>query len=59
MVKTKKAYCRKPSNYRNRKAYENYKMAKKEVQKMVWEARFKVYENLYCKLETKDGEKDI
>ena len=34
-------------------------MAKKEIKKVVQEARFKIYEELYCKLETKDVEKDI
>lgn len=48
--------CRRLPKYRNRKAYESHKMAKKKANKVVWEARFKVYEDFYCK--KLRGEKD-
>lgn len=35
---------------RNRKAYEVYKMAKKEVEKAAWGARFKEWEELHYML---------
>ena len=34
-------------------------MPNKEVVKMIQKVRFKAYEKLYGKLETKNGEKDI
>ena len=39
--------------------YENYKVVKKEAKKVVREANFKAYDELYSKLGTKDGEKNI
>ena len=60
MVKVKREFYGRLPKCRNRGVYESsYKVAKKEVEKVVWEARFKVYEELYPKLETKDGEKGV
>ena len=40
-------------------SFENYKLAKKEVNKIVKEASAKVYQDIYKRLDSKDGEKDI
>ena len=38
---------------------KNYKEAKKVAKRAISEARSKAYENLYKRLDTKDGERDI
>ena len=40
-------------------SFENYKLAKKEANKVVKKARAKVYQDLYERLDSKDGENDI
>ena len=40
-------------------SFENYKLAKREVKKIVKEARAKVYQDIYERLDSKEGEKDI
>lgn len=44
---------------RNMKDFEMYKKTKKEVKKIVSDTKFKTYNDLYNKFETRDGEKDI
>ena len=39
--------------------FENYKLAKKEANKAVKEARANVYQDLYDRLDSKDGEYNI
>lgn len=43
---------------RNSHAYEKYKETK-EVKKLIWDAKCKVHNELYRKLDTKDGENRI
>jgi hypothetical protein len=38
---------------------EKYKMAKKATKRVVSEARGRAYEDLYQRLDTREGEKDI
>ena len=40
-------------------SFKNYKLAKKEAKKAVKEARAKVYQDIYERLDSKEGEKDI
>ena len=44
---------------RDEVSFENYKLAKKEAKKAVNEARTKVYQDIYARLDSKEGEKDI
>ena len=40
-------------------SFENYKLVKREAMKAVKEARVKVYQDIYERLDSKEGEKDI
>ena len=44
---------------RDEKSLKKYRNAKKEAKKAVSNAKLKAYDNLYNKLDTKEGEKDI
>ena len=44
---------------RNDENIEKYKIAKKEVRRVISETKIKVFENFYKRLDTKEGEKDI
>ena len=44
---------------RDEVSFENYKLAKKETKKAVNETRTKVYQDIYARLDFKEGEKDI
>ena len=39
--------------------FEIYKYVRKEAKKVIKDAKFKAYDDLYDKLGTKDGEKDV
>ncbi len=58
-VKEKKACYKSLYTCRSDENLEKYKNAKKEVKKVVSEAKKKAFENFYKKLDTKEGEKDI
>ena len=56
----KKRMCyRNLGKNRDEVSFENYKLAKKETKKAVNEARTKVYQDIYARLDSKEGEKDI
>ena len=44
---------------RDEVSFENYKLAKREAKKAVKETRAKVYQDIYERLDFKEGEKDI
>ena len=56
----KKRMCyRNLGKNRDEVSFENYKLAKKEAKKYVNEAKTKVYQDIYARLDSKEGEKDI
>ncbi len=58
-MKRKRKWYKKLPKYDNNKAYEQYKITKKEAKKAVSQVRAQIFEKLYEKLGTKKGEKDI
>ena len=52
-------YYRNLNKNRDEVNFENYKLAKREAKKTVKEARAKVYQDIYERLDSKEGEKDI
>jgi hypothetical protein len=58
-IKEKKEYFRRMHLDRNADNVERYKVAKKSVKRAVSEARGQMYDGLYQRLGTKEGEKDI
>ena len=58
-IKNKWICYRNLGKNRNTVSFENYKLAKKEANKAMKEARAKVYQDLYDRLDSKDGENDI
>ena len=56
----KKRMCyRNLGKNRDEVSFENYKLVKKEAKKAVNEAKTKVYQDIYARLDSKEGEKDI
>ncbi|KAJ7982244.1 Retrovirus-related Pol polyprotein LINE-1 [Quillaja saponaria] len=58
-IKAKKECYKRLHKCRNEDNYKCFRQARKDAKKAVREARGKACEQLYQKLETKDGEKDI
>jgi hypothetical protein len=58
-IKVKRECYRNLSKNRDNENLEKYMIAKKEAKKVVRNARDKVYKEVYDKLDTKEGEKDI
>ena len=44
---------------RKEEDFERYKYVRKEAKKVIRDAKFKAYDDLYDKLGTNDGEKDV
>ncbi|KAI8556243.1 hypothetical protein RHMOL_Rhmol05G0237300 [Rhododendron molle] len=59
MVKVKKECFKKWQKDRNAENFQGYKQASKEAKKAVRDAKLKVYESFYARLDSKDGEKFI
>ena len=58
-IKNKWICYRNLGKNRDIESFEKYKLAKKEANKVVKEARAKVYKDIYNRLDSKDREKDI
>ncbi|XP_056684315.1 uncharacterized protein [Spinacia oleracea] len=58
-IKSKRECYKELGKCRSDEKYEKYKEAKREAKKAVREARAKVNQDLYARLYTKEGEKDI
>ncbi|KAI8530732.1 hypothetical protein RHMOL_Rhmol11G0082500 [Rhododendron molle] len=58
MVKAKECF-KKWQKDRNEKNFQGYKQASEEAKKAVTDARLRVYEDFYARLDSKDGEKNI
>ncbi|XP_056690259.1 uncharacterized protein [Spinacia oleracea] len=58
-IKSKRECYKELGKCRSDENYEKYKEAKREAKKVVREARAKVNHDLYARLDTKEGEKDI
>jgi hypothetical protein len=58
-IKEKKECCRRMHLNRSVDNVERYKVAKKTAKRAVSEARSQMYDGLYQRLDTKEGEKDI
>ena len=58
-IKNKRICYRNLCKNKDTVSFENYKLAKKEANKVVKKARAKVYQDLYERLDSKDGENDI
>ena len=59
IVKTKRTSYKTWQKSRKKEDFERYKYVRKEVKKVIRDAKFKAYDDLYDKLGTKDGEKDV
>ena len=59
LLKRKCAATKFNNGLKNMKNYAMYKNAKKEVKKVASDAKSKAYDDLYTKLGTREGEKDI
>ena len=59
VIQEKRAWYRKLPSTEDIEAYERYKRAKKEVKKVVSEARGKYLTDLYKKLGTREGERYV
>ena len=55
-IKNKQMCYRNLSKNRDEMSFENYKITKKEANKAVKEARAKVYQDIYERLDSKEGE---
>ena len=58
-MKTKRASYKIWQKNRSEEDFERYKYIRKETKKVIRDAKFKAYDDLYDKLGTKDGERDI
>ena len=58
-IKNKRMCYRNLGKNKDEVSFENYKLAKREAKKAVKEVRAKVYQDIYERLDSKDGEKDI
>ena len=59
VVKTKKEFFKKWQKERTNENFQKYKMANKKVKKAVTDAKMKAYDDLYTRLDSKEGEKRI
>ena len=59
IVKTKRTSYITWQKSRKEEDFERYKYMRKEAKKVIRDAKFKAYDNLYDKLGIKDGEKDV
>ena len=58
-IKNKRMCYRNLSKNRDEASFDNYKLAKKDAKKVVNEVRAKVYQDIYERLDSKEGEKNI
>ena len=58
-IKNKRICYRNLGKNRDTVSFENYKLAKKEINKVMKKAKANVYQDLYDRLDSKDGENDI
>ena len=59
IVKTKRTSSKTWQKSRNEEDFERYKYVRKYAKIEIRDAKFKLYDDLYDKLGTKDGEKDV
>ena len=59
IVKIKQTSYKTWQKSRKEEDFERYKYVRKEAKKVIRDVKFKAYDNLYDKLGTKDGEKDV
>ncbi|GMP25038.1 hypothetical protein CsSME_00002089 [Camellia sinensis var. sinensis] len=59
VVKAKKECFKKWQKDRTKKNLKSYRLANKEVKKVVRETKLKVYDDLYTRLDSKEGEKRV
>ena len=58
-MKTKRISYKTGQKSRKEEDLERYKYVRKEAKKVIRDAKFKAYDDLYDKLGTKDGENDV
>ena len=59
VVKAKKECFKKWQKDRTEENLKSYRLANKEVKKVVRETKLKVYDDLYTRLDSKEGEKRV
>lgn len=57
IIKAKRIPSRNQQNCKSKDNLTKYKIGKNEITNAVGEAKYNAFDNLYCKLDTKEGEK--